>query len=97
MSTAPSAVTVLPADAGEAVTLIAPFTAHDRCDRCGAQAYVGVRVRREDADAPATLLLFCGHHAKVHTPVLFERSLVVAVRDDIALLSNENRTQGSAN
>ena len=32
------------------------FNAHDRCDRCGAQAYVSAS--REDAGE----LLFCGHH-----------------------------------
>ena len=35
------------------------FTAHDRCDRCGAQAYA----QAEKWGAPAHLL-FCLHHSK---------------------------------
>ncbi len=46
------------------------LTAHDRCDRCGAQAYVR-------ATLPAgTELLFCGHHGNAHRP-----SLLVAGAD----------------
>jgi hypothetical protein len=37
----------------------APLTAADRCDRCGAQAYVRVVL-------PVGELLFCGHHARAH-------------------------------
>jgi hypothetical protein len=37
-----------------------PLTASDRCDRCGAQAYVQVVL------ASGGELLFCGHHAKAH-------------------------------
>jgi hypothetical protein len=37
-----------------------PLTALDRCDRCGAQAYVRVTL-------PAgTELLFCAHHMREH-------------------------------
>lgn len=35
------------------------FTAHDRCDRCGAQAYT-MAVR----DDVAAELLFCAHHRR---------------------------------
>jgi hypothetical protein len=42
-------------------TTTAPLTAADRCDRCGAQAYVRVVL-------PAGELLFCGHHAREHAP-----------------------------
>lgn len=35
------------------------LTAADRCDACGAQAYVSVTVN-------GTQLLFCAHHAKKH-------------------------------
>ncbi len=35
------------------------LTAADRCDRCGAQAYVRVVLASGD-------LLFCGHHAKAY-------------------------------
>jgi len=38
----------------------APLTAADRCDRCGAQAYV--RVTLETGGE----LLFCAHHGREH-------------------------------
>ncbi len=38
-----------------------PLTAADRCDRCGAQAYVRVVM-------PSGQLLFCAHHAREHAP-----------------------------
>lgn len=37
-----------------------PLSASDRCDRCGAQAYVRVVL------ASGQDLLFCGHHAREH-------------------------------
>ncbi|TXH45027.1 MAG: hypothetical protein E6Q90_02470 [Actinobacteria bacterium] len=37
-----------------------PLTASDRCDRCGAQAFVQVRLLSGGE------LLFCGHHAREH-------------------------------
>ena len=42
-------------------TLLTPsdLTAQDRCDRCGAQAFVRVVLAFGD-------LLFCGHHAKAY-------------------------------
>jgi hypothetical protein len=44
------------------------LTAADRCDRCGAQARVRVGLASGE-------LLFCGHHATEHEPVLRDRSL----------------------
>lgn len=41
-----------------------PLTASDRCDRCGAQAYVRVTLHKGGE------LLFCGHHARKHLPAL---------------------------
>ena len=41
-----------------------PLTAADRCDRCGAQAYVRV-VLPSGAD-----LLFCAHHGREHAEAL---------------------------
>ena len=41
-----------------------PLTASDRCDRCGAQAYVRVTL------TSGCELLFCGHHARKHLPAL---------------------------
>lgn len=49
------------------------LTAHDRCDRCGAQAYVAVTLASGD-------LLFCGHHFHVHAPALGK--LALAVHDE---------------
>ena len=48
-------------------TAVAPspqFTALDRCDRCGAQAYVRVEL------ASGGELLFCAHHAREHADKL---------------------------
>ncbi|ACV09078.1 hypothetical protein Jden_1426 [Jonesia denitrificans DSM 20603] len=39
------------------------LTAADRCDRCGAQAYVRVVLSAGE-------LLFCAHHARNHLPQL---------------------------
>jgi hypothetical protein len=49
-------------------TLLAPtksLTAADRCDRCGAQAYVRVILAAGD-------LLFCAHHGRRYEPKLRE-------------------------
>ncbi len=48
-------------------TALAPntaLTAADRCDRCGAQAYVRVTL------VSGGELLFCAHHAKEFRPAL---------------------------
>jgi len=39
----------------------APLSVADRCDRCGAQAYVRVTL-------PGGELLFCAHHYREHAP-----------------------------
>jgi hypothetical protein len=50
-------------------TLAQPeLTASDRCDRCGAQAYV--RVMLESGGE----LIFCAHHAREYSPKLRELS-----------------------
>ena len=41
-----------------------PLTASDRCDRCGAQAYLRVNL------ASGGELLFCAHHAREHGDAL---------------------------
>ena len=43
-----------------AVAQTTPLTAADRCDRCGAQAYLRVLLRSGGE------LLFCAHHAREH-------------------------------
>ncbi len=46
-------------------TALAPsLTAADRCDRCGAQAYVRARLHAGGE------LLFCLHHSRTHLPKL---------------------------
>lgn len=46
------------------LTSATPLTAADRCDRCGAQAYVRVVL------ASGGELLFCAHHAREHAEAL---------------------------
>ncbi|RPF20857.1 hypothetical protein EDD34_1464 [Myceligenerans xiligouense] len=48
-------------DRGVTTMTTEQLTAADRCDRCGAQAYVRVVL-------PTGELLFCGHHARAHQP-----------------------------
>ena len=43
-----------------------PLTAADRCDRCGAQAYIRVTMPSGGE------LLFCGHHGRAHETKLRE-------------------------
>lgn len=47
-------------------TLAPGLTTADRCDRCGAQAYI--RVRLESGGE----LLFCAHHGRAHLPKLHD-------------------------
>lgn len=42
------------------------LTAADRCDRCGAQAYVRVTL------SAGSELLFCAHHGRMYAPKLRE-------------------------
>ena len=49
-----------------AVAPSAPLTAEDRCDRCGAQAYLRVELHAGGE------LLFCAHHAREHGDKLKE-------------------------
>ncbi|MDO5683270.1 MAG: hypothetical protein Q4G46_10635 [Propionibacteriaceae bacterium] len=55
------------------------LTAADRCDRCGAQAYV--RVTLESGFD----LLFCNHHSKQHSDKL--RQVALHILDESAKLS----------
>lgn len=56
-----------------------PLTAADRCDRCGAQAYLRVTL------ASGGELLFCGHHAKAHSAKLSQVAL--KIQDETSKLS----------
>ncbi len=55
------------------------FTALDRCDRCGAQAYVRVELIKGGE------LLFCAHHAREHADKL--KSVASSIHDDTGRLS----------
>jgi hypothetical protein len=65
-------------------TAVAPspkFTALDRCDRCGAQAYVRVEL------ASGGELLFCAHHAREHAAKLHE--VASTIHDESGTLGDE--------
>ncbi|HEY6310833.1 MAG TPA: hypothetical protein VIY52_08505 [Streptosporangiaceae bacterium] len=54
--------------------LAGTLTATDRCDRCGARAYVRVLL-------PSCLeLLFCAHHSRQHASALTK--IAVEIRDE---------------
>ncbi|GAB2761030.1 DUF7455 domain-containing protein [Terrabacter sp. AAH1] len=56
-------------------TALAPeLTAADRCDRCGAQAYIRARL------VSGGELLFCAHHGREHLPALKDKAL--DIRDE---------------
>ena len=50
---------------------VSPITASDRCDRCGAQAYIRVTL------LSGSDLLFCAHHAREHESRLREVALAI--------------------
>ncbi|MFL6025848.1 MAG: hypothetical protein ACJ72G_13855 [Friedmanniella sp.] len=52
----------------------AELTAADRCDRCGAQAYVRVTL------SSGFDLLFCAHHGKEHADKL--RQVALEIHDE---------------
>jgi hypothetical protein len=63
------------ADVTTAVAPAAPaLTAEDRCDRCGAQAYLRVELHTGGE------LLFCAHHAREHGDKL--RQVAINVVDE---------------
>jgi len=63
------------------LTATAPLGALDRCDRCGAQAYVRVTFGETGE------LLFCGHHARQHEEKL--RELEADIHDETDRLSEK--------
>jgi len=52
------------------------LTAADRCDRCGAQAYVRVTLNSGGE------LLFCGHHGRAHSAKLSQVALKIQDETD---------------
>ena len=69
-------------------TAVAPsspaLTAADRCDRCGAQAYLRVELQTGGE------LLFCAHHAREHGDKL--REVAAHVVDETHKLGNTTAT-----
>ena len=60
-------------------TAVAPvLDASDRCDRCGAQAYVRAEL------VGGSELLFCAHHAREHADKLNE--IAVSIHDETGRL-----------
>ncbi len=62
--------------------LASNLTMADRCDRCGAQAYV--RARLESGGE----LLFCAHHGRAHLPKLAD--VAVEILDESERLNESN-------
>ncbi|MCL8024324.1 DUF7455 domain-containing protein [Nocardioides bruguierae] len=65
-------------------TAVAPspsLTAADRCDRCGAQAYLRVELQSGGE------LLFCAHHAREHGDKI--KAMAATVQDETHKLTGE--------
>lgn len=60
------------------------LTSADRCDRCGAQAYVRARL------ASGGELLFCAHHARQHADKL--HAMAADIHDESDKLSEPTGT-----
>jgi len=68
--------------AGVSTSIEVPvLTAQDRCDACGAQAYVRVEL-------DAGELLFCAHHARKHADALAR--VATTIHDETARLAAAN-------
>lgn len=66
----------------------APLTALDRCDRCGAQAYLRVQLQSGGE------LLFCAHHAREHGDKL--REVASHLHDETDKLTDDPAPQAEA-
>lgn len=63
------------------------LTAADRCDQCGARAYVRVAI-------PSGTLLFCGHHYSASEQIL--RLIATEILDERHLILSEERDAAAA-
>ncbi|WP_214108823.1 DUF7455 domain-containing protein [Acrocarpospora catenulata] len=61
-----------------------PLTALDRCDRCGAQAYIRATL------PVGAELLFCAHHGRRHVAALRDQG--AEIQDESARLSETPST-----
>ena len=60
-------------------TVMESLNAADRCDRCGAQAYVRVTLTAGGE------LLFCAHHGRAHSDKL--KQVALNIHDETAKLA----------
>ena len=65
----------------------APLTAADRCDRCGARAYIRVVLPGGGE------LLFCAHHGRAHHDAL--RAVEASIQDQSKSLDGASATAES--
>jgi hypothetical protein len=65
-----------------------PLTAVDRCDRCGAQAYVRVTM------AGGGELFFCAHHGREYGPKL--TAMQASIRDESERLDDTSPTPAAS-
>ncbi len=63
------------------------LTADDRCDRCGAQAYVQVEL------LAGAELLFCAHHARQYQEKL--REVAIVIHDETSRLAEALTSAGA--
>ena len=63
-------------DGAEGATVEAKLTKGDRCDKCGAQAYVHVVFHDLNE------LMFCGHHYKANEDKLREIAMMINNESD---------------
>lgn len=61
------------------ITIAEPLTSADRCDRCGAQAYLRVTLTSGGE------LLFCAHHARAHSDKI--KQVALKIHDETKKLS----------
>ena len=70
--------------AGISTLTQSPLSASDRCDRCGAQAYVRVKLATGE-------LLFCGHHSKEYSVSLKRVAVEIEDQTDRLIESKSER------
>ena len=71
----------------DVTTALAPtLTAADRCDRCGAQAYLLARL------TTGGVLMFCAHHGREHLPKL--QGMTTEIQDETNRLQETPTSAG---
>lgn len=70
-----------------ALAELSGLNATDRCDRCGAQAYVRVSL------SSGAELMFCAHHAREHEDKL--REVAVSIHDETGRLEDAKASAGT--